>query len=297
MLHAPSASSTSKGGIVTPKRSQPTRCSHHAEDLSLARAVARGDALAWATFIERYGRLLESVIRRHAGCANDEEVRDAYVHVLERLYKRRLKRYEGRSRLSTWLVVVTRNLAVDDLRRRQGRIGIPSCLSRLSDSDRRLYELVIVERLPFHVVRQRMGLPPTEDLVDAMERVERALDGRLRMRLAYDAWGRELGIPGPVLRFVEAHEAARATSPEARTPEESLIARELAAQAREVCRRMETLPETEREALRLRYFEELPPREIAVALSLPSRRIYKILETAIARLRRSLRAGDVDVFG
>jgi len=80
--------------------------------------------LAWTTFVETHSRLLlhaaRSVERDH------DAAMDAYAHLLEQLRRddfRRLRAYasDGRSKFTTWLVVVARRLCLDRVRQRYGR--------------------------------------------------------------------------------------------------------------------------------------------------------------------------------
>lgn len=79
---------------------------------------------AWSAFVEEHTRLLLHVARTVDG-RNDGGM-DAFAFVLGKLREdefRRLRtwRNDGRSRLSTWLVVVARRLCLDFVRHRDGR--------------------------------------------------------------------------------------------------------------------------------------------------------------------------------
>lgn len=79
---------------------------------------------AWRAFVDLHSKLLLHVARTVSG--EHDSAMDAYAYVLERLCEdghRRLRGYEadGRSRFSTWLVVVARRLCLDHQRHRYGR--------------------------------------------------------------------------------------------------------------------------------------------------------------------------------
>ncbi len=79
---------------------------------------------AWDEFLKAYGRLLLHTARM-LGRDHDSAM-DAYAHLLEQLRLddfRRLRAYasDGRSKFTTWLVVVSRRLCLDHLRHRYGR--------------------------------------------------------------------------------------------------------------------------------------------------------------------------------
>ena len=82
---------------------------------------------AWAAFVERYSRILLHAVHAHA--QDYDDAMDKYAYVLEELQKAdfaRLRKFagDGRSRLSTWLVVVSRRLCDDYRRLRYGRLRV-----------------------------------------------------------------------------------------------------------------------------------------------------------------------------
>lgn len=84
---------------------------------------ANGDE-AWARFLDAYSDLLLYAVRALA--ADQDGAMDRYAYVIEKIREqncRRLRAFEvgGRSKFSTWLVVVARRLCVDFHRERYGR--------------------------------------------------------------------------------------------------------------------------------------------------------------------------------
>ena len=80
---------------------------------------------AWSTFVDSYSRLLLHTAR--AVARNPDGAMDGYAYVLEQLRRdecHRLRAYaaDGRSKFSTWLVVVARRLCLDHHRQRYGRL-------------------------------------------------------------------------------------------------------------------------------------------------------------------------------
>jgi RNA polymerase sigma factor (sigma-70 family) len=78
---------------------------------------------AWEQFVAEHSRLILHTIRQQGG--THDEVMDRYAFVLEQLRAdeaKRLRTWQGESRLTTWLVVVVRRLCTDYVRRRYGRI-------------------------------------------------------------------------------------------------------------------------------------------------------------------------------
>ena len=79
---------------------------------------------AWARFLDAYSDLLLYAVRALA--ADQDGAMDRYAYVIEKIREqncRRLRAFEvgGRSKFSTWLVVVARRLCVDFHRERYGR--------------------------------------------------------------------------------------------------------------------------------------------------------------------------------
>lgn len=79
---------------------------------------------AWAVFVNAHSRLLLHVARSLG--RDYDAAMDAYAYLLEQLRKddcHRLKSYaaDGRSKFTTWLVVVARRLCLDHHRQRYGR--------------------------------------------------------------------------------------------------------------------------------------------------------------------------------
>ena len=79
---------------------------------------------AWTTFLETHSRLLLHTARKVS--RDYDAAMDAYTYAVEQLRCNtfhRLQGYasDGRSKFTTWLVVVTRRLCLDHLRQRYGR--------------------------------------------------------------------------------------------------------------------------------------------------------------------------------
>ena len=157
----------------------------NAEDLRLARRIVAGSEEAWHDFILRYSGLIYSVVRRYV--FDDDDMRTVYVDVLERLYRGTLKTFEGRSALSTWLVLVSRTTALDFLRKRFGRREIPRALKRLSARDQEIFRRYYVEGMSFSALRHwsaQQGHPLSpQDLALTLKRIEEGVDRRMLRRM------------------------------------------------------------------------------------------------------------------
>src|SRR5712692_9241995 len=108
---------------------------------------ARDDA--WANFVAAHSRLLLHVARSLS--PDHDGAMDGYTYVLERLREedcRRLQGYvaDGRSKFTTWLVVVARRLCLDHHRQRYGRAREASVDTQAARAERRrLVDLVAAE--------------------------------------------------------------------------------------------------------------------------------------------------------
>jgi RNA polymerase sigma factor (sigma-70 family) len=88
----------------------------------MLRAICAGDTAAWQRFVLQYSNFIYGAVVRFTD--DYDEKMAVYLHVLEKLREdrcRRLGQFAFRSKLSTWLTVVSRRLALDFLRSRYGR--------------------------------------------------------------------------------------------------------------------------------------------------------------------------------
>ncbi|MDI6771997.1 MAG: RNA polymerase sigma factor [bacterium] len=115
-----------------------------AEDRQLLRAFARGEESAFTALVIKYRESVYRVARRMLG--SHEDAADVAQEVFIRAH-RALARFDGRSRLYTWLYRITVNLCLD-LRGRSSRFPL------LDDEDG---------------VRDRSGIPAAEDEAEGRE--------------------------------------------------------------------------------------------------------------------------------
>jgi len=90
-----------------------------ADDYRLARRLVTGDAAAWRTLVERFQRLVLARVMATGRELNrslaQADAEDLCAEVFSKLIAddyAALKRFEGRSTLSTWLSVVTRRIVL-----------------------------------------------------------------------------------------------------------------------------------------------------------------------------------------
>jgi RNA polymerase sigma-70 factor (ECF subfamily) len=86
------------------------------EDMALLAALRAGEAAAFESLVRRHGPRMRAAIERLRGCSADvdDTLQEAFVSVF-----RAIGRFEGRSKLSTWLHRVAVNAALMRLRARR----------------------------------------------------------------------------------------------------------------------------------------------------------------------------------
>ena len=91
-------------------------------DARLLQAILAGDIAAWQKFILQYSNFIYRAIIKYTD-DYDEKIA-VYLHILEKLHENRFARlrcFAFQAKLSTWLTVVSRRLALDFLRSKYGR--------------------------------------------------------------------------------------------------------------------------------------------------------------------------------
>lgn len=268
------------------------------QDLALAQLVVAGDAGAWGRFVERYAGLLYSVIRRYLHPADRDDVRTVFADVLVSLRRSKLRTYEGRAALSTWLTLVARTEALDHLRRRFGRGREARLVARLSHAERKLFRLYHVEGWPApEVVRAlaRDGEAWTLDrFVAALRRIEARLGDAWLRRLAYDLHAQSVGAAsGRLLEYLDHVRDEFAQRAGAHSPEYHLMEREARRTSEQLTETIASLPPRERELLQLRFERGWTAGRIARELGLPGARgVYSATDRILRRLRRLLGGGE-----
>lgn len=259
-------------------------------DVQRVNAILEGSLEEWHRFVEDYHRLIEHVIARHV--RDGERRRDLRAEVLHRLHGGRLASFDGRSRLSTWLVVVTRTIVIDDLRARHGRRREGKGWTELTARDREVYSLYYLAGMSFPAIIALLALKndpiEVDDLVESMDRIDETLDPRILRRDAARRANLQFGSTLDRWRHA-AEEFGRAALEDSRTrnPETELLEDEARIIRERVMRLVDELEPDERTAVRLRYSEGLTAQEIADRMGLRDRRqAFTLLERALRRLRR-----------
>ena len=100
---------------------------------------------AWEAFVAEYSRLIHSTARKSS--TDYDTLMERYTFVLQHLREddcKRLRGFDpsGRSKFTTWLVVVSSRLCVDYHRSKYGRGSADGDGSREADTRRRLVDLI-----------------------------------------------------------------------------------------------------------------------------------------------------------
>lgn len=241
---------------------------------------------AWTLLMEQYHRLISATVR-HYGKSYDD-VMDMFAHVCGSLRANdfaRLRKYTaipgGRVRFTTWLVAVTRNLAIDWLRQRHGRKRPNKILAQLPPIQRDALECVFVQGYShaeaFEVTRAKgvhaLSFPEfLRVLAQAQRAVSTADPGQLAKELG-EAARRELS---DVPSGVTVAEVASGTEP--------ADSQATNAEVREwLGRALETLSAEDRAAIRLYVINGLAASEVARLLG------WQSAKTVYNRVYRALR--------
>ncbi len=269
----------------------------HREDLELARAVVGGSLTAWHELIDRFSSLIHGVLRRQLFGEDEDDIESVYADVLEALDDGGLAGYEGRSKLSTWLIVFSRNRALDLLRKRYGRARPPRWLDRLDPLRRELVRLHFVERLPFEIVVHQARLAghdatPSRVLEALLELSDVVPDEYLRRAAAGPLRHEDLDACSPALMQRLRSLSENAGGPEA-SPDGGLLAAEEEERLGRLRAAMKGLSPREARVLHLRFYEGWAAPRIARELGLDGpRKVYTITERVLAKLRSALELED-----
>ncbi len=265
-------------------------------DHALVQRVLAGSEPDWHEFIERYSGLVYSILRRYL--FNDEEIRDVWVQVMDRLLQGALKGYEGRSKLSTWLVFVARSTVFDHLRSVRGRREEPQGIEELDATARLVFDRFYQDGRSYEEVRHELTgsgmLGDGESLAEVLSRIEDVLSTRVLRRIAWDLRATDAGLAtGRMLEFLEAAARESVEKSGSVTPEMELYRKETEATVARVRELMQELPDQERLILELRFDEGWTARRIADELELSGQReVYTIVSRATRSLRRLLGPGS-----
>lgn len=275
-------------------RSSDTKRRRFENDVELTTAVTDGSIPAWHKFLDRYSGLIYAVVRRHFLTDDEDEIRSAYVDILEGFFDGGLAEYRGESRLSTWLIVTVRSRTIDLLRKRRGRIRAPRGYEALSALDKTIFQLFYVDRLPIEVVVHTLdwrGFSTSgDDIAEAIQRIENGIGRRYLRKLENEWQAKRHNLDSVrVLRYLIEQRLEFEEKQAATRADRSSMEAEALETTRRVRKAIGALTAEEKELLFLRFDRGLSARGIADRLNLKDqRRVYALINKVIGRIRKML---------
>ncbi len=269
-----------------------TGSDNFAAERDLVDRILAGSEPDWHLFIDRYSGLIYSVLRRYL--FDDDEVRDVWVQVMERLANSALQGFAGRSSLGSWLVLVARSTVFDHLRSVRGRREDPAGLADLDDRCRLVFKRFYRDGAGYEAVRHELAragaLADGETLAAILVEIEEAISSRALRRILWDLQATSAGVvTGRLLEFMDAAAREAREQSALATPEMDLFQKETRQTIARIRELMKELPTQERRALELRFDDGWPAHRIAVELELSGQReVYTMICRATRRLRRLL---------
>jgi RNA polymerase sigma factor (sigma-70 family) len=220
------------------------------------------------------------VCRRHRLHAEEaEDFRaDVRLHFINRDYEV-LRRFEGRSQLSTYITVVVQRLFIDTRNRQWGRWRPSADARRLGPTGLLLEKLMV-----------RDGWSASQALDTLRVNHGATIDA------AHTALADKLATRAPSRRIVGEEDAGEiaGAGPGADAnvvrAEQDFLARRVQSA---LDRARQALAPTDRLVLEMRFGDRLSVADIARALSLDQRRLYRTIEQLLASLGESLRADGI----
>jgi RNA polymerase sigma factor for flagellar operon FliA len=220
------------------------------------------------------------VCRRHRLTASEAEdfKSEVRLHFIERNYEP-LRRFEGRSTLRTYLIVVVQRLFLDYRNRLWGKW-------RPSAEAKRLGPLaILVERL---VTRDGLTLDQVAQTLRINHDVH--LDEKLSALCA------KLSLRSPSRQIVP-EAGANGVESSGPSPEANVLRAEQGFLAKRVQTALERarqgLAAQDRIILKMRFEDAVPVADIARALHLNQKRLYRTIGQLLERIRKSLEAEDI----
>jgi RNA polymerase sigma factor (sigma-70 family) len=220
------------------------------------------------------------VSRRHGLFGADAEVfrSDVRLHFIENDYEV-LRRFEGRSSLPTYVTVVIQRLFLDHRNREWGRWRPSAAAKRLGPS------AILLERLIL-----RDGWTPEQAIELLRTNNGLTLDDKLRVFCV------ELARRRPSRQFVDQEQAEQVATldpaPDTKVvrAEQDFLAKRVQAS---LDRARQSLDPEEQLVLRMRFEDAISVADIARALHLNQKRLYRTIERLLARIGADLEAEGI----
>ena len=232
---------------------------------------------AWCAFLERYSGLIYHVVLSFD--RDPDRSGNSFLYVCEQLSAndfRRLRKFDvgGRATFSTWLCAVVRNLCLDWHRKEHGRYRAFGSIARRGATDQLLFEVVFRRGLSAEEAREELGRHGVALSFAAVE--ERIWDLR-RCLSSRQLW--LLSSCNTVLDSIDGEEEGNSVAePADPAPDPETLA-SLRETHQHVSAALNSLSDSDRLLVRLRYQEGLTLQQVARLVGL------KDAQTADRRLR------------
>jgi RNA polymerase sigma-70 factor (ECF subfamily) len=162
-----------------------------ADDIDLVRAVAGGRDAALGALYDRYHRQCFSLGLRILGSEGDAE--EAVQETFVRVWRSAGQYDQSKAGVASWVLSVTRNLCIDELRRRRRRAPqLPSMEGAL--------ELPSTERTDVEAEREIMGKKVRDALKSLPSEQRSAIELVYFHGLSSQEVGNVLQVPAPTIR-------------------------------------------------------------------------------------------------
>ena len=271
------------------------------EEQEFLSRVAEEGSGAWEAFLEAYAGLIFRVVALFAD-SYDERM-DLFLFVCARLREGEMKRVrafryrpDAPCRLSTYLSVVVKNIAVDYLRSREGRFRPFRRLAELDETDRLLFEYHVRDGRSLEearsLLRGRHGIRVSAaQAAERASRVSASLTASQRWRLlARLATKRRSLSIDPVADVAIGSAGPLPLESDRGDPERRLHLREARQTFLEA---MATIPPRQRLALTLRFRDGLAPAEIARILAVSPPEAERLTREGLDGIRERLKESGV----
>ncbi len=262
------------------------------DDVELARKAASGDTDAWQQFLNNYFTYIKSII---AGFTRDEElISDLSTSLIEKLKAKKLSQFSGRSKLKTWLFIVTLNHCRDFFRSKKGIKHIKNITASLNKTEKRFFELYYLEGLSINDVYESMKLEVGKelsyiDLLDIEEKI-RSVAREKRMQKIIDTLLKQKKVFLEKDRGKEYIEQRGYWMVLPNPPQELSLEKEELMKALEHLKdAISKLPYRDRIVLKLRFEHRVSAKKICEILDLSNeKQVYRCVEKLLAKLKSAM---------
>jgi len=233
---------------------------------------------AWHDFLDQYSKLILKIIwlREH----DYDEAMEKYLYICKKLCENDFailgkfqKNYrDNPPKFTSWLSAVVRNLAIDAHRKKHGRKRYPKLLQEMSEMDRKFFMLYYWKGYSLEEIDRQFSASEPDENRSALE-IHQDIKARY---LNSNQNPPHKDQPVSFQRYLDELNYSTAQS-------NGMPSGELADFFRYW---LQKLPAKKRLVLKLRFWENLKPLEIAEILNIePPNKVYRILKKGLAELR------------